>query len=398
MSRFRMYPTPVQRCDLFEHCRHARYVWNLALEQWSMWRRDQGPTPTFTEQCRQLTAARAASDWLRAGSQTVQQQALRDFDRAAKSFYSGTHRRPTWRKAGQREGFRIVGSQATRVVRLNRKWAAVLVPKVGWVRFRLTRAIPTAKSYRVTCDRLGHWHIAFAVVPPPIPAPGTGGVVGVDRGVVVSAALSTGELLLCPQLSEAEQARLKSLQRRLARCRSGSSRRRKVKAAVAKLFARARNRRKDWVEKTSTELARRFDVIRVEDLRIVQLTRRPKPKPDPERPDAYLPNRRRAKAGLNRAILANGWGGLVRRLQDKGPGRVEKVHPAYTSQTCSDCGHCAPENRESQAVFRCLACGFRAHADVNAAVNIAAGRAVRARRETPVRVSLKREPQRATSQ
>ncbi|WP_238157501.1 transposase [Kribbella sp. VKM Ac-2571] len=198
-----MYPSPVQRCDLFEQCRHARYVWNLALEQWSMWRRDRGPAPTFTEQCRQLTEARAAS------------------------------------------------------------------------------------------------------------------------------------------------VRLKSLQRRLARCRSGSARRRKVKAAVAKLFARARNRRKDWVEKTSTELARRFDVIRVEDLRIVQLTRRPKPKPDPERPDVYLPNRRRAKAGLNRAVLANGWGGLVRRLQDKGPGRVEKVHPAYTSQTCSDCGHCAPENRES---------------------------------------------------
>ncbi|HEY9336852.1 MAG TPA: transposase [Kribbella sp.] len=96
-------------------------------------------------------------------------------------------------------------------------------------------------------------------------------------------------------------------------------------------------------------------------------------------------------------MLANGWGELVRRLQDKAPGRVERVNPAYTSQTCSVCGHCSPANRESQAVFRCVACGHHAHADVNAAVNIAAGRAVSARRETSVRVSPKREPQLSTS-
>jgi transposase len=191
--------------------------------------------------------------------------------------------------------------------------------------------------------------------------------------------------------------RLKHLQRRLARCRRGSNRRRRVKASIAKLYARAGDRRKDWVEKTSTDLARRFDVIRVEALRIAQMTRRPKQKADPDRPGRYLANRRRAKAGLNRGILANGWGHLVTRLEQKAPNRVEKVNPAYTSQTCSVCGHCASESRESQAVFRCVACGHRANADVNAAVNIAAGRAVSARRETPVRVSLKREPQLATS-
>ncbi|MGW6197856.1 RNA-guided endonuclease InsQ/TnpB family protein [Kribbella sp. NPDC055110] len=397
MSRFRMFPTPAQQSALLGQCRHARYVWNLALEQWSMWTRDKGSTPSFAEQCRQLTEARAEFSWLRAGSQTVQQQALRDVDQATKYFYAGTHRRPTWRKVGRHEGFRIVGSQATRIVRLNRKWARINVPKVGWVRCRLSRAVPEAKSYRITHDRFGRWHIAFAAPPTPIPAPGTGQVVGVDRGVAVSAALSTGELLACPRSSETEQGRLKHLQRRLARCRPGSNRWRRVKAAIAQLCARAADRRKDWVEKTSTHLARRFDVIRVEDLRITQMTRRPKPKPDPQQPGGYLPNRRRAKAGLHRGILANAWGTLVRRLEEKAPRRVEKVNPSYTSQTCSVCGHRAPENRESQAVFRCVACGHQAHADVNAAINIAAGRAVRARRETPVRVSPKREPQRATS-
>ncbi|MFI5697532.1 RNA-guided endonuclease InsQ/TnpB family protein [Kribbella sp. NPDC051586] len=279
---------------------------------------------------------------------------------------------------------------------MNRKWAQVLVPKVGWVRFRLSRPVPEAKSYRITSDRAGRWHLAFAVIPPPIPAPGTGAVVGVDRGVKVSAALSTGELLTCPSWSVTEQARLTSLQRRLARCRRGSRRSARVKVAIARLYARATDRRKDWVEKTSTDLVLRFDVIRVEALRIVSMTRRPKPKPDVEQPGRYRPNRRRAKAGLNRGILANGWGLLVRRLKDKATSRVELVDPAYTSQTCAVCGHCASDNRESQAVFRCRDCGHRAHADVNAAINIAAGRAVSARGEAPSLVSMKREPQLTT--
>ena len=362
-----------------------------------MWTPNRGSTPGYVEQARQLTAARAEFGWLRTGSQTVQQQALRDFDQAVRNFYGGTHQRPTWRRAGLHEGFRIVGPQAARITQMNRRWAAVNIPKVGWVRFRLSRAVPDAKSYRITRDRAGRWHIAFAVIPEPVPAPGTGQVVGLDRGVTVSAALSTGELLTCPGLSEHEQERVRQLQRRLARSRHGSGRRRRVQATIAKLHARAADRRKDWVEKISTYLARGFDVIRVEDLRIAQMTRRPKPKPSSEQPGTYLPNRRRAKAGLNRGILANGWGLLVQRLEHKAAGRVEKVNPAYTSQTCSVCRHRAPDNRESQAVFRCTACGFQANADVNAAVNIAAGRAVSARRETPVRVSPKREPQHATS-
>jgi transposase len=366
-------------------------VWNLALEQWSMWTRDRRATPGFVEQCRQLTSARAAEAWLATGSQTVQQQALRDFDQAVKSFFGGRNRRPTWRKAGVHEGFRVVGPRAQRVQKLNRKWGRVLIPKVGWVKFRLTRTVPDAKSYRVTRDRAGRWHIAFAAVPLPVHGPGTGEIVGVDRGVVVSAALSTGELLSCPGLSQREQTRLKRLQRRLARSKRGSNRRTRIKAAIARWKARETDRRKNWVEKTTTDIARCFDVIRVEDLKIRNLTK--SARGTVEKPGRNV----RQKSSLNRGILANAWGQLVTRLEQKAPGRVEKVSPAYTSQTCSVCGHCAPGNRESQAEFRCVACGYGANADVNAARNIAAGRAVNARRETAVLVSEKREPQQATS-
>ncbi|WP_222708861.1 transposase [Nonomuraea sp. C10] len=124
------------------------------------------------------------------------------------------------------------------------------------------------KSYRVTRDRAGRWHVAFAAIPDPVPAPGTGEAVGVDRGVAVSAALSTGEMLNAPGLRDTEKARLRRLLRKLARARRGSNRRAEVKAAVARVKARESDRREDWVEKVSTGLARRFDVIAVEDLKI----------------------------------------------------------------------------------------------------------------------------------
>jgi hypothetical protein len=79
MSRYRLLPTPVQEAVLRAHCAHARFVWNLAVEQHSHWHPGRSSAPGYLEQCRQLTQARAQHSWLAAGSQMVQQQALRDF-------------------------------------------------------------------------------------------------------------------------------------------------------------------------------------------------------------------------------------------------------------------------------------------------------------------------------
>ena len=386
MSRYRLVPSLTQEATLREHCAHARFVWNLAVEQQSWWRPGRGKAPSYLEQCRQLTAVRGEHLWLRAGSQTVQQQALRDFAQAMSHFFAGTHRRPTWRKAGRDEGFRIVAVRPEHVQRLNRKIGAIWVPKAGWVRFRWSRDVPGAKSYRVTCDRAGRWHIAFAALPAPMPAPGTGEVVGVDRGVVVSAALSTGELLRAQRLSAGRQRRLALLQRKLARSQPESCRRKATRHVIARLKAREADLRKDWCEKVSTDLARRFDVIRVEDLRIQDMTRSAKG-------SLGQPGRNvAAKAGLNREIMRSGWGLLVGRLEDKAPGRIQKVTSAYTSQRCSECGHVAAGNRKSQAVFACLACAVTLNADVNAARNIAAGHAVTARGRPGLPGRANREP------
>ena len=391
MSRYRLLPAPAQEAVLRDHCGHARYVWNLAVEQHAHWRPGRKGAPGYLEQCRQLTAARAEHPWLAAGSQTVQQQALRDFARAMTAFFDPANpaRRPSWRKAGRDEGFRIVGrGRQWDMRRVSRHVGQVWVPKAGWVRFRWSRAVPPdVKSYRVTMDRAGRWHVAFAAVPDPIPAPGNGEVAGVDRGVAVSAALSTGQLLHVPGLTARERKRLRRLERKLSRARRGSERRGRVRHAIAGMRARESDRRKDWAEKTSTDLARRFDVIRVEALQIKAMTR--SAKGTPENPGRNV----RAKAGLNREILRSGWGLLVRRLEEKAPGRVEKIKPHYTSQRCSACGEADRDSRESQAVFRCTACGFAGNADVNAAINIAAGHAVTARGGDGVSRPVNREPQ-----
>ena len=321
MSWYRLLPTPAQEAALRDHCGHARYVSNLAVEQHSHWHPGRASAPRYLEQCRQLTRARAEYPWLAAGSQTVQQQALRDFGRAMAAFFDPANAagRPSWRKAGRDEGFRITGRRGRQwdVRRLSRKTGEVWVPKAGWVRFRWSRTVPAdVKSYRVTRDRAGRWHLAFAVIPGPVPAPGTGEVVGIDRGVAVSAALSTGKLLHAPGLTARERTRLRPMQRTLARAKRGSNRRGRVKHAIARLRARETDRRKDWAEKVSTDIARRFDLIRVEDLRI----------------------------------------------------------------------------KNMQHASGDTACGFAGHADVNAAINIAAGHAVTARGGDGVTRPVNREP------
>ncbi|MFF7476371.1 RNA-guided endonuclease TnpB family protein [Streptomyces sp. NPDC008092] len=395
MSRFRMYPTPVQAEQMLLHCAHARYVWNLAVEQHAHWKPGRKSAPGFAEQCRQLTEARRDNEWLAAGNADVQQQALKDFAQAKNARFTSGFGEPTWRKKHMHEGFRVIGTdrvleydadgspklnqrtgkqvmgRSVVVRKLNRRWAQVKVPGCGWVRFRLSARgkgarFPAAKTFRVTY-RNGQWHAAFAVVPEPIPAPGMGEVIGIDRGVTITAALSDGRRLNCPQLTGRERAQIRKHERRAARAPKGSALKATAYAKVARLKAREVNRRKDWCEKTSTMLARTCDVIRFEKLNIKNMTR--SAKGTAAKPSTNV----RQKAGLNRGILAQGWGLLRQRTEHKAPGRVEDVPAPYTSLRCSACGWIEKKSRKSQADFVCVSCGFSCNADENASINVAAG-------------------------
>ncbi len=357
---------------LERHCADARFVKNLALEQANYFRAGRGPSPSPAERQRQLAEARQANPWLAEGSSSVQQQALRDFDRAMAGFFAGTHRRPTWWKKGRDEGFCI---RDVKVRVLNRKWASVVVPKCGEVRFRLSRPLP--KSYgmgRVTLDAAGRWHVSFAAPQPSIDRERTGREIGIDRGVATTIATSEKAMYRIPSPAKST-ARIGRLQRRLARQQKGSKRIRRTKAEISRTWARITDRRTVWIEKLTTRLVCDYDVIFLERLEVSNMVRRPEPKPDPGRPGEFLPNGTSAKAGLNRVILGSAWGLFLRRLQEKAAASsvtVVLVDARYTSQTCKGCGHVSAENRKSQAVFSCVACGHRNHADFNAAQNILA--------------------------
>jgi len=320
-----------------------------------------------------LTKARTETSWLAQGSSSVQQQTLRDLAQALRHAKKGTHRFPTWRKRGEHEGF-CVRDVTVRV--LNRHWAELTVPKAGRLRFRLSRPLPKPHGMaRVTLDSAGWWHVSFSAPQAAVEREPTGAVVGIDRGVATTLATSDGRMLRALKLRPREARRIDRLQRQLSLQKKGSKRRGKTKAQLARTHAHATRRRNDWIEKTTTSLVRDYDLLAVEDLKVRSMTAAPRPKPDPDREGAYLPNGRAAKAGLNRAILAQGWGRFLRRLEDKAGASgvtVVWVNPAYTSQQCRACGHVAKENRESQAVFSCVACGYEDHADRNAAENILA--------------------------
>jgi transposase len=160
---------------------------------------------------------------------------------------------------------------------------------------------------------------------------------------------------------------------------------------LARLHARGADQRRDFVEKTSTAIARRYDMIRIEDLRVANMVRSARGTVD--QPGCNVAQ----KAGLNRSILNAAWTAFATRLEHKAVGRVDRVRAAFTSQCCSVCGHVAAESRKSQALFRCVACAYTGNADVNAARNIAAGRAVIARGGPVLAGPASREPQRVTS-
>jgi putative transposase len=198
---------------------------------------------------------------------------------------------------------------------------------------------------------------------------------GVDRGVVNPASDSKGRFYAMDPVAlariERKQKGAKRHQRKLARQQKGSANARKTKRKIAAKRDYEKRARRDWVEKTSHAIATddAVKIVAMEALNIKAMTKAPAPRPDPKKPGRYLKNGAAAKAGLNAAILASGWGMLEARLEKKLEARNKlliKVPAAYSSQECSDCGHTHADNRPTQAAFRCKSCGFAAHADVNA--------------------------------
>ncbi|GAA1897857.1 RNA-guided endonuclease InsQ/TnpB family protein [Asanoa iriomotensis] len=374
----------------------CRAVWNTALEQRRRYR-TRGAWINYNEQSRQMAAAKKDPDcgWLAEAPSHILQQTLRDLEKACKTHGTwNVH----WRsKAKTQPSFRFPDPNQIKVERLNRRWGRAKLPKLGWVRFRWTRPIGGTVRNATVGRQAGRWYISFCVEDGVSEvAPNGLRPVGVDRGVAVALATSDGDLYDMRFATPGERSRLRRIQQRLSRSlrthgrTRWSKRRDALRAELTRLNARIRFRRTDFAAQIANRLARSFGLIAVEDLRVKNLTASAKGTVD-------APGRGvRQKAGLNRAILDKGWGGFLLALEHaarRHGAAVVKVNSAFTSQTCNSCGHVATENRKSQAVFVCVACGHADNADVNAAKNIlAAGLVVTGRGGPAVGRPVKRQP------
>ncbi|GGR39661.1 RNA-guided endonuclease InsQ/TnpB family protein [Streptomyces netropsis] len=341
--RYRLYPTVDQEQVLAAWGHTVRALWNVALEQRVHVYEQHRRTLRAMEQCRYLTEARAESElaWLAELPAQAGQQVLRHLDAAYDNFFNPKHPAafPVFKKRGHRLSVPLPG-QAVQIRKLNRHWAEVRLPKLGWVRFRLSRALGGAiRNATISRDRVG-WHIAFGVATG-IKAAALNGKpgCGVDFGVSASAYVSTetAPRIKPPGLDKRERARLRYLEQRKARQlvhakrHNGgkySNRLRRTSAQIAKMKGRETSRRQDFTHRLTTYLAKNHGFVGIEDLRVTSMTA--SAKGTLQRPGRNV----RAKAGLNRSILDNCPGERRRQLEYKCRlygSQLRPVSPFHTS-------------------------------------------------------------------
>jgi putative transposase len=236
---------------------------------------------------------------------------------------------------------------------------------------RQHRPVPGMVKFLQIKHEHRRWYVIVITDTETMPLPATGRSVGADVGVARFLTTSDGQITANPKFLAASAAVIADLQRRKERARRGSGNRKRLRRALAKEWRKVRNRRRDFHHKTARALVNTCDVIALEKLSTAAMTRRPGPKPDPDRPCAFLPNMAAAKAGLNKAILDAGWAQFADILTGKAEEagrRVVFVNPAGTSIDCHHCGRtCA---RPKQDTVICPVHG-PIDADLNGAHNIA---------------------------
>ena len=371
--RFRLEPNEAQERFCRQTAGACRFIKNLCLEQrsmaWSFGRHSVG----FAAQCASMADLKEMLPWLAEAPSQVLQQALKDLDRAFQNFFKHVADYPTFHKKGSHDGFRV--QQGFEVDETQHQ---VKLPKIGWVRYRQGRGKSARKLKgevrSITVSRDGDdWFVSIlckqeVATPPAV----HGFAVGADLGVAKAIALSTGEFLEVLGMTKAEQKKLAKLQQAMSKKKRFSKNWQKLKRRIARLHSTVARRRRDSINKATTYLAKNHRLIVIEDLRVKNMTRSPKPKADPDQEGSFLPNGAAAKAGLNRAVLDKGFGEIRRQLDYKHVwygSQLLAENPAYTSQKCSRCGHTEAGNRKSQTDFCCLKCGHTENADTNASKN-----------------------------
>ena len=362
--KYELMPTGEQQRQLNRFAGSCRFVFNKALALQKERDKEGAKKLSYAGLCTLL------KDWKREDSTTwladtpaqALQQSLKDLERAYTNFLAKRADFPRFKKKGARESLR--DPQGCKLDQAN---ARIFLPKLGWVRYRHSRdVLGTLKNITVS-KSAGKWFVSIQTereVETPTPQ---GGAVGIDLGVVRLATRSDGSFFEPLHSFRRHEAALRKAQQAMSRKVKLSKNWKKARAKVQKIHARIAHARRDFLHKSSTAISKNHAMVFIEDLQVKKMSK--SAAGTMEQPGKNV----RAKSGLNKSILDQGWFEFRRQLDYKlawHGGVLIAVPPHDTSQTCPCCGHVCADNRRAQAQFECVACGFEENADVVGALNV----------------------------
>ena len=391
--KFELMPDGEQQRAMRRFAGSCRAVYNKALAlQKSLY--EQGEKKLgYAGLCERLTDWKSEFVWLSESPSQALQQALKDMERAYANFFAKRTAFPRFKKKGMGDSYRYPQG-----FKLDQPNSRVFLPKLGWMRYRNSRDVLGVVKNVTVSQSAGKWFVSVQTereVEQPVPTATR--AIGIDVGIARFATLSDGSFIAPLNSFKKHEQRLARYQRRMSRKVKFSSNWRKAKAKVQRIHTNIANARKDFLHKTTTTISQNHALVCIEDLRVRNLSRSAKGTAE------HHGKQVRQKSGLNRAILDQGWGEFRRQLDYKlnwNGGTLLAVPPNNTSRTCPCCSHVSKDNRQTQAKFVCVDCGYGNHADVVGAINVLErGHRLLARGESAQSGrSMKQEPTEATTQ
>jgi len=355
--KIRLAPTNTQRTFFAQCVGGARFAYNWALTEWQQ-QYAAGERPHEVPLRQLLNGIKGEQfPWMLDVPKTIPQQAIKNLGTAFQRFFTKLGDYPKRKKKYKHDSARLdngppkKGADAVQV-----KCKKIRIPKLGWV--RMTESVRFGGQIKsCTLSRTAEdWFVSLMIdTEPPIPTKKPqGSVVGIDLGVKAMATLSTGETIEGPKAHKAKRARLKRLDRVMARGKKGSANRRKAAKQRAQCHQQVANIRADFIHKLTTDLSRRFETIVIEDLHVKGMIK---------------------NHHLARAISDMGFHEFRRQLTYKveREGGTLVIAPRFypSSKTCSACHHKLDVLPLSVREWPCPSCGVVHDRDHNAALNLA---------------------------
>ncbi|MFU2128084.1 transposase [Gallibacterium anatis] len=368
--KFEIMPHGEQSRKIKQFCGCSRFVFNRALAwQNEQYEQDNSFKFSYTKIANLLPQWKKELIWLKECHSQVLQQSLKDLEKAFKNFFQQRADFPKFKKKGVKESFRFPQG-----CKLEQQNSRIWLPKIGWVRYRNSREVIGEIKNVTVSQKCGRFFVSIQTeFESQIPVH-KGGEIGIDMGIARFATLSNGEFFEPLNAFKTYKGKLAKLQKRLKNKVKFSQNWQKLKAKIAKLHHKIANCRKDFLHKISTQISKNHAMIYIEDLQVANMSKSAKGTA------AQHGKNVAAKSGLNRAILDQSWFEFRRQLDYKTQwqgGFLVAVPPQNSSRTCPCCGHISKENRQTQAHFECVECGYTENADVVGAMNVLArGRAI----------------------